>query len=172
MTNHPTTKLGRLGQAALAAAEAGHYVFPLHPRTKFPAVEKWEQAATRDPEQIRQWWSARPYNLGIATGPSGLVVVDLDDAHGEPAPEPWTGATGGRDVLARLAAKAGQPVPAGTYTVSTPTVIHGWYSRSQPQQGRGSRGGPEFVVAGLSAGRQRRGAVAGRSPSRRLGGSQ
>ncbi|MHA6797496.1 bifunctional DNA primase/polymerase (plasmid) [Pseudonocardia bannensis] len=121
MTNHPMSKLGRLGQAALAAAEAGHYVFPLHPRTKFPAVEKWEQSATRDPEQIRQWWSARPYNLALACGPGGLVVVDLDDAHGEPAPEPWTGATGGRDVLARLAAKAGQPVPTGTYTVSTPT---------------------------------------------------
>ena len=27
-----------------------------------------------------QWWRAAPYNIGIATGPSGLLVIDCDTA--------------------------------------------------------------------------------------------
>jgi hypothetical protein len=45
----------------------------------------------------------------ILTGPSGLVVVDLDTAeHGDPMPPEWTerGAACGADVLAILAAQA------------------------------------------------------------------
>lgn len=111
---------GRLARVALAAAAAGHYVFPLRPRSKVPAVKDWEHAATRDETQILRWWARQPCNVGIATGRSGLVVVDLDDGHGHPAPSPWTGATGGHDVFAQLAAQAGVPVPAATYTVATP----------------------------------------------------
>lgn len=113
-------RLGRLGQAALGAAREGLHVFPLQPRSKLPAVRDWERAATRDPEQISAWFSARPYNVAIACGPSALVVVDLDDGHGETAPEPWTGARHGREVLAQVAAAAGQSVPR-TRSVSTPT---------------------------------------------------
>jgi hypothetical protein len=58
----------RLGNVATAAATAGRYVFPIHRLSKIPAVEDWEAAATRDLEQIRRWWAARPYNIGIATG--------------------------------------------------------------------------------------------------------
>jgi hypothetical protein len=43
---------------------------------------KWESRATTDPEQITRWWTAAPYNIGIATGPSGLVVVDCDIPRG------------------------------------------------------------------------------------------
>jgi hypothetical protein len=84
----------RLLTAALAAAAQGFHVFPLRPGTKRPALhgEKscprtgpcrdghrgWEQRATTDLGRIRQCWSAAPFNIGIATGPSGLVVVDLD----------------------------------------------------------------------------------------------
>jgi hypothetical protein len=113
-------RLGRLGQAALGAAREGMHVFPLQPRSKLPAVRDWERAATRDPEQIAAWFSARPYNVAIACGPSALVVVDLDDGHGESAPEPWTGARHGREVLAQVAAAAGESVPR-TRSVSTPT---------------------------------------------------
>lgn len=111
---------GRLGRAALAAAREGHHVFPLQPRSKLPAVRDWARAATRDPEQITAWFSARPYNVAIACGPSALVVIDLDDGHGETAPEPWTGARHGREVLAQVAAAAGHPLPR-TRAVSTPT---------------------------------------------------
>lgn len=114
-------RLGRLGQAALGAAREGLHVFPLQPRSKLPAVRDWERAATRDPEQISAWFSARPYNVAIACGPSALVVVDLDDGHGETAPEPWTGARHGREVLAMLAEQAGQPMPTDTLHIRTPT---------------------------------------------------
>lgn len=117
-----TGRSTRLRDAALASAERGLYVFPCIPRGKTPAGPGWEQAATRDRDQITAWWSeGPPWNIGAATGPSGLVVIDLDDGRGEPAPEPFTGAAGGRDVLAMLAERAGQPAPFDTWTVTTPT---------------------------------------------------
>jgi hypothetical protein len=127
----------RLMGVALTAARNGHYVFPLWPRTKVPALHGedhcpgtgdcaqghrgWESRATRDPGLIRRWWRSRSFNVGIATGTSHLVVLDLDAAHGQTAPPPWSGATHGREVLARLAADAGHPFPGDTYTVRTPT---------------------------------------------------
>lgn len=111
----------RLKRVALEAAHAGHVVFPLWPRSKKPALRDWESAATGDEDQIRGWWSAVSYNVGIATGPSGLHVVDLDDGHGHEPPPQWPQARDGRDVLARLAEAAGQPYPGDTYTVATPT---------------------------------------------------
>lgn len=113
--------LGRRGRAALAAARAGLFVFPVRVGAKIPAVKDWEAAATRDPAQIISWWAHRPYNLGVAAGKSGLVVIDLDHGHGETAPEPYTGCQDGREVLAELARQDGQPGPWATYAVTTPT---------------------------------------------------
>jgi hypothetical protein len=96
-------------------------VFPVWPKGKLPAVEDWENAATRDPDQIRAWWKARPYNLGSAVGRSRIVVVDLGQARGDAPPPGFPGATGGAEVLARLAEAAGQPDPTGTYSVTGPT---------------------------------------------------
>lgn len=80
--------------AALAAADRGWHVHPLRPGAKTPALHgeercprtgectgghrRWEQRATTDPKRIERAWAHAPYNIGIATGPSGLVVVDLD----------------------------------------------------------------------------------------------
>jgi Bifunctional DNA primase/polymerase, N-terminal len=126
------TPPSRLMSAALAAASAGHYVFPVWPRSKKPAVTDWETRATRDGEAIRSWWDSVPYNIGIATGRSGLVMIDLDDAHGHPAPPQWPGARHGRDVLARLAEQVAQPLPLSTYTVRTPTGgLHLYYRAPQ-----------------------------------------
>jgi hypothetical protein len=62
------------------------------------------------------------HNPGIPTGPSGLVVVDLDDSaeHGTEVPAEWArlGVRHGRHVLEVLAERAGQPVPV-THTVAT-----------------------------------------------------
>ncbi|MEV6558315.1 bifunctional DNA primase/polymerase [Nocardia sp. NPDC051756] len=58
------------------------------------------------------------------TGKSGLVVIDLDDNHGAHAPTRFAGAHHGRDVLAQLAARAGEAVPTDTFTVATPTGLH------------------------------------------------
>lgn len=76
---------GLLHQAALDYAARGWSVIPMQPRAKRPIVA-WtvhqHQAATR--EQIDGWWRHWPEaNVGIVTGAiSGLLVVDVDRAHG------------------------------------------------------------------------------------------
>lgn len=110
----------RLMRVALEVAAAGHYVFPLWPRSKKPSIKNWEQEATRDETAIRERWASLPWNVGIACGPSRLLVIDLDDAHGHEPPEEWAGARHGRDVLTRLAEATGEPYPAHTYAVQSP----------------------------------------------------
>jgi hypothetical protein len=119
--------------AALDAAARGWHVFPLRPGTKRPALHgeaacprtgqcsaghvKWEQRATTDPERIRAAWSANAFNIGIATGPSGLLVVDLDmpknRSHKSSSDAPCGAAT-----FAALCERAGHAVPE-TYRVRT-----------------------------------------------------
>lgn len=113
--------------AALETAARGWPVFPARPGDKPPALRDWEARATSDPPRIRRAWTG-PYagcNIGIATGPAGLLVVDLDAPKpGQIPPEPWNrepGITTGEDVLAALAEHEGAAYPAGTYTVATPT---------------------------------------------------
>lgn len=126
---------------ALAAVDRGWRVFPLRPGAKRPALhgydrcprtraceqghQGWEQRATTDPERIRAAWSTGAFNVGVATGPSGLVVVDLDAAKpGQTPPPPWSdvgGIRNGYDVLAALAAQSGHPTPTDTFTVATPS---------------------------------------------------
>ncbi|MFD5428130.1 bifunctional DNA primase/polymerase [Streptomyces sp. NPDC127084] len=109
--------------AAVTAAERGWHVFPIQPGGKRPAVAGWEKRATTDRDRIARCWARTPYNIGIATGPSGLVVVDLDrPKHTEDVPPTaWAeyGVTDGADVLAVLCERHGQPFPTDTYTVRT-----------------------------------------------------
>lgn len=146
-----TTSYGTTGLliAALAAAARGWHVFPLAPGSKVPALHRfdrcprtgacaashvgWEQRATTDPDRIRAAWSTgRAYNIGIATGPSNLIVIDLDvPGPGETPPEPWNqpGVTDGQDVLAVLADQADEPYPGDTLTVATPSGgLHLYYT--------------------------------------------
>lgn len=107
---------------ALDAAARGWHVFPLRPNDKRPAIRAWEQRATTDPARIRRCWTAGPYNVGIACGPSSLVVVDLDTPKpDQTAPADWTmqGINDGADVFAALCDLAGRPFPARTYAVTT-----------------------------------------------------
>ncbi|MFI5611341.1 bifunctional DNA primase/polymerase [Amycolatopsis sp. NPDC051903] len=133
--------------AALDAAARGWHVFPLRPDTKRPAGHgehdcphtgrcadghrTWEQRATTDPDKIRAAWLHAPYGIGIATGPSGLCVIDLDTAKpGEEIPPRWAAesVTCGEDVLAMLATEAGEEVPGDTLTVRTPSGgLHLYY---------------------------------------------
>jgi hypothetical protein len=118
-------------------------VFPLRPGDKRPAAPDhpaerctgadprcaeagvhvgWEARATTDPDRIRRAWTARPYNVGIACGPSGLVVVDLDTPKpGQAPPASDPPVRHGADVFARLcAARTADPAEVyDTYTVRT-----------------------------------------------------
>src|SRR3546814_5877108 len=82
---------------------------------RLPAIKGWRTRATTDEATIRQWWAARPYNVGVATGypvPYGgyLMVVDLDMKNGKD----------GRLSLAMLELEHG-PL-ATTFTVVTPAL--------------------------------------------------
>ena len=131
--NGPTPPLDPYREAvrgALAYAARGWRVFPLVPGEKRPAVTRWEDRASLDPARIEGCWTRRtnagPFGVGIACGPSRLVVIDLDQPKPNSAlPEPWRvpGVIDGADVLAVLADRAGHPDPAtlGTYAVLTPS---------------------------------------------------
>jgi bifunctional DNA primase/polymerase-like protein len=117
-----------LRRHALHLAERGWHVFPITPGAKKPPViDRWETRASTDPDQIHYWWRQAAYSIGIATGPSGLVVVDLDTPkHGEPIPDRWAvlGVSSGAGVLRVLARSQGTTVTP-TYAVSTPSG--GWH---------------------------------------------
>lgn len=110
--------------AALEAAARGWHVFPLTPHGKKPlrGFTDWERHATADPDRIAAFWLHAPYNIGVACGPSGLVVIDLDmPKPGEHPPDEAAahGATCGEQVFRLLCAKHGQPYPDDTLTVRT-----------------------------------------------------
>ncbi|MGH3813261.1 MAG: bifunctional DNA primase/polymerase [Pseudonocardiaceae bacterium] len=99
---------------ALYLAGMGWHVFPLVPGTQRPALRDWEQRATTEVDRITRCWhgAGRAFNIGLATGPSQLVVVDLDPAKAPGEPD-------GATALTALAQDRGVELPA-TYTVTTP----------------------------------------------------
>jgi len=118
-----TQQTHSLLSAALDSADRGWPVFPLRPGDKRPAITAWEQRATTDRDRVERCWTHGSYNIGIATGPASLVVIDLDtpkDADDTP-PAAWAdrGVIDGADVLAVLCERHGEPYPADTYTVRT-----------------------------------------------------
>ena len=59
-------------RSALEAASRGWHVFPCAPGTKRPALRgDWQEHATTDPARVRNWWTFRPYNIGISCGRPG-----------------------------------------------------------------------------------------------------
>lgn len=117
--------------AACPCLPAGRYCHGFH-------------AATTDPGRIDAWWSEERHGVGVACGPAGLVVIDID-AHGGSVPArdrllpgvaiadsvDLTGLADGYHTLAVLAALRGEPDPAadtGTLRVRTPSGgLHIWY---------------------------------------------
>ncbi|WP_405955360.1 bifunctional DNA primase/polymerase [Streptomyces phaeochromogenes] len=132
MTQPTDNTRASLMGAALNAAERGWRVFPLRPGGKPPALHgeractrtgecanghrKWEQRATTDPDRIRAAWSRTPFNVGIATGPSGLVVIDLDT----PEHKGSADAPDGAATFQALCERAGHTVP-DTHRTRTPS---------------------------------------------------
>ncbi|SNY52027.1 bifunctional DNA primase/polymerase [Paractinoplanes atraurantiacus] len=140
----PMPDNGSLRDVALAAAERGWHVFPLRPDDKRPAFPDhpadactrtdprcrdghtgWEARATTDPDRIRRGWASTPYGVGIACGPSRLVVVDLDTPKdGQSAPAEWSDplCRNGSDVFGLLCSghdADGAAEVRSTYTVTT-----------------------------------------------------
>jgi len=128
--------------AALGCAARGWPVFPIRPRAKKPPAfpdhdaghctgtdprcrsghQGWEPRAATDPARIGRAWARTPYNIGVAAGPSGLVVIDLDKPKpGQVPPPEWAlpGITDGADVLAALCERHGQDFPSETFMVRT-----------------------------------------------------
>ncbi|GAA3759635.1 hypothetical protein HDA32_004731 [Spinactinospora alkalitolerans] len=131
----------------LAAAKRGWYVFPLVCGGKQPVRRfcDWERHATTDPDLIVRFWSGGAFNYGIACGPSGLVVIDLDTPKpGETAPPEWSreGITDGADVFAALAeTHAGGELPLDTFTVRTRRGgLHLYYAAPAGVQYRNTAG--------------------------------
>lgn len=107
---------------ALRYAERGWHVFPVHSAVggkcscgrvcgrpaKHPRTHNGWKDATTDRERIRRWWTDWPdANIGVACGPSRILVIDVDPrnggddsladlevAHG-PLPKTLTACTGG-----------------------------------------------------------------------------
>jgi hypothetical protein len=104
-----------LMSSALSLAERGWHVFPCVPGGKRPALRgSWQDHATAEPARIRAWWGQVSYNIGIACGSSGLVVIDLDVPHGigeissAAAPGSAVRNSAGRALSGRLPAAADQ----------------------------------------------------------------
>jgi hypothetical protein len=120
---------------ALHLATRGWHVFPITPGAKKPPViDRWETRASTDPDQINHWWHHIPYTIGIATGPSGLVVIDLDTPKpGQTTPDPWAtlGIRSGAGVLRALARQQGTTITP-TYTVTTPSGGRHLYYTAPP----------------------------------------
>lgn len=69
--------------AAIEYATRGWHVFPIQPRGKEPLTEHGVLDATDDLEKIVEWWTQWPdANIAVATGRSGLVVIDVDPRNG------------------------------------------------------------------------------------------
>ena len=172
--------LARLSEVRAMAgwlAARGVPVFPCLPGGKTPASAHGFKDASADPATVAAWWQQTPYNVGIATGPAGLVVLDLDTPKpGKPLPAEWASVPGvvdGADVLAVLAERAGQPYPADTRTVATPSGgLHLYFTHPGPPfpQLRCTTGGRPGSVGPLIDTRTHGGYVVA-PPSRAGGGT-
>lgn len=113
-----------------------------------PAAGRWchgFRAATLDSTRIEQWWGAHPgLGVGVACGPAGLVIIDVD-AHERQLPDrnrllpgigiadgvDLTGLADGFHTIGLLAALRGATSPADdetTLRVRTPSGgLHVWY---------------------------------------------
>jgi P4 family phage/plasmid primase-like protien len=105
------------GQVALACVAVGWRVIPLDRNSKRPIMRAWPERATRDPDEVLDWWSAGGRYAGaltgVATGPgSGVWVLDVDRHERVDAPNGYAS-------LAALEAEHG-PLPR-TFTVRTPS---------------------------------------------------
>lgn len=132
--------------AAVDLALRGLAVFSLPPGGRRPEPG-WSSRCRTDPGLVRQLWREGD-NIGVGCRASHIVGLDLDVEEA------------GRDVLAALAARLGEPWP-DTLTVTTPSTGAHLYFRAPPG----------CTIASVSGGRTALGpGVDVRGPGRGSGG--
>lgn len=94
-------------------------------RRRVPVIKAWETDATADPDEAVAAWDPRGewagFNIGIACGPSNLVVIDLDTKGGKDGPAE----------LAKLLRELDIKLPE-TYRVRTPSGGQHLYFEAPP----------------------------------------
>lgn len=96
---------------AIDYAQKGWKVFPIQAGTKDQPLCKWSKSATSDPKKIKEWSEFYPdCNWGLATGPSNLLIIDVDNKPDEK----------GEDTLFDLEFDSCD-LPNNTITVNTPS---------------------------------------------------
>lgn len=68
-------------EAAIRYAKSGKRVLPIAAGSKIPTLTSWQERATTNEQEIRNWFGGEGSgaNIGIATGPgSGVAVLDVD----------------------------------------------------------------------------------------------
>jgi hypothetical protein len=141
MVRSPVAKDDSFLSHALGYGKLGYRVFPLKPGTEEPLIPDWQEKATWEETQIREWWGRWPNaNIGIATGQCRdgyFVVLDYDPRKGG-------------DWEKHLSAG----MPSSTWIVKTPYGgRHFYYKTSEPmpsaklKPGVYLRGIGDYVVA-------------------------
>ena len=123
-------------EAALGYARRGWRVHPLRPGDKRPMLTDWPNQASCEEGVIVRWWTQTPTaNIGVAAGPSGLTIIDVDVKGDADGMESWHD----------LAAEIGQ---CGTVTCETPSGGMHLYYLCNGHQVRNSAGtlGPGLDV--------------------------
>lgn len=101
----------RSKQYALELAKHDYKVFPLVPNTKRPLKDHSYLTASKDLQEISNWFDHEPnINLGLSLSDSNLIVLDIDNHAG----------TGIRDTMQKLADR-GCTLPTNTYIEQTPS---------------------------------------------------
>lgn len=124
----------------LTLGSAGFKLSPLVPGEKRPMVSQWEQRATNNPAWLEKW--PKGAGIGVACGPSNLVVIDLDTHGSIPAGSTWdqAGIKDGLDVFAALWERHSPGTSMfDTFTVTTPSGgLHLYYRAPRATQVRNS----------------------------------
>lgn len=150
-----------LRSAKLYAERWGLHIFPLHEvhdgvcscsdgascgnPGKHPRTHRGLLEATVDLDKIEAWWKRWPQApIGIACGPSGLVVVDVDPRNGGDdslvelerehgaLPQTWTALTGGGGQHYVYAAPAGKEIRSTKLAIGIDIKAGGGYIIAAP----------------------------------------
>lgn len=129
---------------ALDYGRRGWPVFPCSPVDKTPMVKSWPAGASRDPDQIRAWWTRHPgAMIGVPMGQAtGVFAIDPDAPDGPDGPD---GLAAWRDLVAEHGC-------AHTHTHVTPSggmhVLFAWQAHRPVTNREGGLKGSGINVRG------------------------